>query len=98
MVKPSPSNAEGAGWIPAWEVKIPQASWPKHKTEANTVCVWFFRFQSSVSGHISGFHVLATINSAAMNSSIHVPLQIIVFSGYILRNKTAGSDTNSTDF
>ena len=68
------------------------------KQKQYCVCVRFFRFQLSINGHVRGFHVLATVNSAAMNSGVHVPLQIIVFSGYTLRNKTAGSYTNSTDF
>ena len=37
LVKTSPSNAGGAGSIPAWEAEIPPTLWPKkakHKTEA----------------------------------------------------------------
>ena len=37
VVKTSPSNAEGAGLIPGWGAKVPNASWPRkprHKTEA----------------------------------------------------------------
>ena len=29
VVETSPSNAEGAGLIPGWTAKIPQASWLK---------------------------------------------------------------------
>ena len=49
----------------------------------------------TVSGHLGCFHVLAGINSAAMNIGVHVSFQIIVFSGYILRSGTAGSYGNS---
>ena len=31
-----------------------------------------FFIQSSVDGHLGGFHVLAIVNSAAMNNEIHV--------------------------
>ena len=41
--------------------------------------------QSSVDGHLGCFHVLASVNSAAMNNGIHVSLSILVSSGYMLR-------------
>ena len=37
------------------------------------------------------FHVLAIVNSAAMNIGVHVPFQIMVFSGYMPRSGIAGS-------
>ena len=46
---------------------------------------------SSVDGHLGHFHVLAIVNSAAMNNGIHVSLSILVFSGYMPRNEVAGS-------
>ena len=42
-----------------------------------------FFIHSSVNGHLGCFHVLATVNSAAMNSGIHVSLSILVSSGYM---------------
>jgi len=41
-----------------------------------------FFIHSSVSGHLGYFHALVIVNSAAMNTGVHVPLQIGVFSGY----------------
>ena len=41
----------------------------------------FFIF-STVDGHLSSFHVLAIVNSAAMNIGEHVSFGIRVFSGY----------------
>ena len=38
-----------------------------------------------------GFHVLATVNSAAMNNGIHVSFLILVFSGYMPSSGIAGS-------
>ena len=49
---------------------------------------------SSVDGHLGCFHVLDVVNSAAMNTEVHVSFQIIVFSGYIPRSGIAGSYGN----
>ena len=46
---------------------------------------------SSADGHLGCFHVLAIVNSAAMNSGIHVSLSILVSSGYMPRSGISGS-------
>ena len=46
---------------------------------------------SSVDGYLGCFHVLAIVNSAAMNNGIHVSFSILVPSGYMTRNGIAGS-------
>ena len=46
---------------------------------------------SSVNGHQGYFHVLAIVNSAAMNHGIHVYFSILVSSGYIPRSGVSGS-------
>ena len=48
-------------------------------------------YHSSVDGHLGCFHVLAIVNSAAMNSGVHVPFSIMVFSGYMPSSKIVGS-------
>ena len=50
-----------------------------------------FFIHSSVSGYLACFHVLAIVDSAAMNSGIHVSLSILVSSGYMPRSGIAGS-------
>ena len=50
-----------------------------------------FFIHSSVDGHLGCFHVLAIVNSAAMNNGIHVSLSILVSSGYMPRSGIAGS-------
>ena len=40
-----------------------------------------FFIQSSVDGHLGWFHVLATVNSAAVNIGVHVSFFITVFLG-----------------
>ena len=49
----------------------------------------------SVNGHLGCFHVLAIVNSAAMNIEVHVSFWIMVFSGYMPRSGIAGSYGNS---
>ena len=51
---------------------------------------------SSVDGHLGCFHVLAIVNSAAMNIWVHISFYIVVLSGYISRSGIAGSYGNST--
>ena len=50
-----------------------------------------FLIHSSVAGHLGCFHVLAIVNSAAMNNGIHVFFSILVSSGYMPRSGIAGS-------
>ena len=50
-----------------------------------------FLIHSSVDGHLGCFHVLAIVNSAAMNIRVRVSFQIRVFSGYMPRSGIAGS-------
>ena len=46
---------------------------------------------SSVDRHLGCFHVLAIVNSAAMNNGIHVSLSILVSSEYMPMSGIAGS-------
>ena len=50
-----------------------------------------FFIHSSVDGRLGCFHVLAIVNSAAINSGIHVSFPILVSSGYMLRSEIDGS-------
>ena len=49
-----------------------------------------FFIHSSVDRNLGCFHVLAMVNSAAMNSVIHVSLSILVSSGYMPKSGIAG--------
>ena len=48
-------------------------------------------YHSSVDGHLGCFHVLAIVNSAAMNMVVHVSFRIMVFLGYMPSSGIAGS-------
>ena len=50
-----------------------------------------FFIHSSVNGHLGCFHVLAIVNSAAVNIGVYVSFRIMVFSGYLPRSGIAGS-------
>ena len=47
--------------------------------------------QSSVDGHLGCFQVLAIVNSAAVNSGIHVCFSVLVCPWYVARSGIAGS-------
>ena len=49
-----------------------------------------FFIHSSVDGHLGCFHVLAVVNSAAMNIGVHVSVSIVVSSGFMPRSGIAG--------
>ena len=51
-----------------------------------------FFIHPSVSGCLGGFHVLALVNSAAVNTEVRVSLSILVSSGYIPSGGIAGSN------
>ena len=57
------------------------------------MCVLFIHL--SADGHLGCFHVLAIVNSAAMNIRVHASFWIIVLSGYMPRSRIAGSYSNS---
>ena len=50
-----------------------------------------FFIHSSIDGHLSCFHVLAIVNSAAMKNGRHMPFSNLVSSVYMPRSGIAGS-------
>ena len=50
-----------------------------------------FFIHSSVNGHLGCFHVLAIVNSAAVNIGVHVSFSILVSSGYMPQSGISGS-------
>ena len=57
-----------------------------------------FLIHSSADGHLGCFHVLAMINSAAMNIGVHVSLSDLVSSVCMSRSGIAGSYGSSISF
>ena len=54
-----------------------------------------FFMHLSVDGHLGSFHVLAIVNSAAMNTGVHISFQTLFFSGYMSRSGISGSYDSS---
>ena len=52
-----------------------------------------YEFKPTVDGHFGCFHTMALINSAAINTGIHISfwLRVFVFSGYMPKSGIAGS-------
>ena len=50
-----------------------------------------FFIYSSVDGHLGGFHVLAIVNSATVNTGVHVSVSILVSLEYMPRSEIARS-------
>ena len=58
----------------------------------SVVCMYHCFFSlSSLSGHPGCFHVLAIVDSAAVNSGVRVSSSILLSSGYMSRSGIAGS-------
>ena len=55
-----------------------------------------FFIHSSVNGHLGCFRDLAIVNSATVNTGVHVSFWIMVFYGYMPQTGIAGSYGNST--
>ena len=51
----------------------------------------------SISRYLRGFHLLATVSNAAVNTAVQVFVQVpaFIYFGYIARNETAGLYVNS---
>ena len=49
-----------------------------------------FFIHSSVDGHLGYFHVLATVNSTAINLGVHVSFLVMVLSRCVPRSGIAG--------
>ena len=49
-----------------------------------------FFIHASIDEHLGCFHVLAIVNSAAVNIGVHVSFSVLISSGYMPRTGLAG--------
>ena len=56
-----------------------------------------FFIQSSVDRHLGCFHFLDVVNSAAMNTEIHVSFSVLISLGYMPRSEISGLYGGFTD-
>ena len=49
-----------------------------------------FFIHASIDEHLGCFHVLATVNSAAVSIGVHVSFSVLISSGYMPRTGLAG--------
>ena len=59
------------------------------------ICVIFSLSIYLISGHLGYFHILAVVNNAALNTGVHISIQILVFVFFrkILKSRIAESHT-----
>jgi len=67
----------------------------KQKQYSIVYVYYIFFIHSSIIGHLACFHVLAMVNSAAMNIGVNVSFRIMVFSRYMPRSEDTGLYDNS---
>ena len=66
----------------------------KYSSVCVCVCVYHIFIHSYVDEHLGCFHILAILNSAAINIMVHVSFWIRIFSGYIPIDVIVGSCGN----
>ena len=79
-------------WCSAVHGVTKSQTWLSHWQQYSTVYMYHsFFIHSFVDGHRDCFHVLAIVNSVAVNTEVQVSFSIMVFSGYMPSSGIVGS-------
>ena len=95
LLKPAVTTILRTGFSSSmWSLlPFPGGNLPLHSKwkGSQCLCIPHLFIHSSVEGHVGCFHVLAMVNSAAMNIGMHVSFWAMFFFGYMSRSGIARS-------